>query len=776
MQLKLLKSLANLDEEQLTKEIVIPLIHKLHPGKIEYTHSPIEGGRDIVSFGYDQLKRQDILCVQVKAKQISFGASFGIIQHTTTIAKNTGVTRENGQKCFPSEVWFISSHAFPEQKRRQVADIIETLERQNIKIIGGEELCSLLIDNCPEVADNFSKYSSPEVINLISQLFKHSESRAFGFPIDRNINEFYITATLLPASYLAFEAIADNIIVSNHVNEFSLNLTNKLIDEYDLRAITKDNAISLIRKAALDITWLKEFIEEYNIYDEFTINVNFKHIRENIQLEGAIPLSIRLKLRDGFNKLKSKTIAAVNKCPKELSKNVLLIRSTCDHLLRMDNYINFCERIGAKVTKIANNKYKILRVKISNIANLINIDRFLLIEGQPGCGKTTLLKMLTIDLLDNNKKVLFLQCCNIPQSYKELSLEKIAIDVSKKPVIKNLRLKECILVIDGLDEAPFDLSDHIICSTGSFLKVIASTRLAYETLLRNEFYSLGLAPFTRMERKLFFEKWFGNQKDLIDKAQELISKYQDIDIHTRIPLIATIMVSLIQNGQTPKTRAEIYEYRLDLLLSKWDRFRGVKRIYVDNPEAKRRFLRQLAFSMHRSRKRTVTKEELRDIYEGSLGKWGYDYDFNNIITDLIVGSGIIIEERPGTFSLGHLTFQEHLVAEYLAQKYHIVEVVHFVGEDWWKEVLNFYASIVGNIDELIQILMRYDYFDAYVPQLSEMINYAPYTSPGAVDSIRDCLMEIELRKDDHSYDEDDNEREGDDDDELLIEDEENTKL
>jgi len=74
----------------------MPLIEKIHPGKIEYTHSANEAGRDLVSFGSDSLNRSHILCIQVKAKQISYGASFGKVQETTKLAKEVGITIENG--------------------------------------------------------------------------------------------------------------------------------------------------------------------------------------------------------------------------------------------------------------------------------------------------------------------------------------------------------------------------------------------------------------------------------------------------------------------------------------------------------------------------------------------------------------------------------------------------------------------------------------------------------------------------------------------------------
>src|ERR1041384_2667314 len=110
MQRILLESLKTYSEADFTLLFLLPLIEKVHPGRVEYTHSAIEGGRDIVSFGSDVLGREHILCIQVKAVKISYGASFAEVKQTSELAKTTGVTLENGQKCFPHEVWFLTSH------------------------------------------------------------------------------------------------------------------------------------------------------------------------------------------------------------------------------------------------------------------------------------------------------------------------------------------------------------------------------------------------------------------------------------------------------------------------------------------------------------------------------------------------------------------------------------------------------------------------------------------------------------------------------------------
>jgi predicted NACHT family NTPase len=166
-------------------------------------------------------------------------------------------------------------------------------------------------------------------------------------------------------------------------------------------------------------------------------------------------------------------------------------------------------------------------------------------------------------------------------------------------------------------------------------------------------------------------------------------------------------------------------------------------LYVDNPDAKRRFLRQIAYHLHSSeqRRRNIDTDELREVYEQSLGVWGYNVNFEEVLKDLVVGSGVLIEERQGTYSFGHLTFQEHLAGEYITSNYSVAQISSLLNDDWWREPLNFYASMRGDITELLDLTMRQFTYMAYSKQLSRMAKYAPYTSPGAVQSLEDFISD-----------------------------------
>jgi SpoVK/Ycf46/Vps4 family AAA+-type ATPase len=862
----ILDAMTRLGDEDLTSEVIIPLVEILHPGKIEYSSHVNSAKRLLVSSGVASLKRPHLLCVQVKPIANSVDdAEFEGAVSTIKSAKSDGLTRENGQHIIPNEAWLITPFRFSDESRRRLSEVLQELSRHNIHFISGEELCSLITENIPDVATTLAKYSTPEIITLISALSRHNEGRAFGFSTDKNINDYYVTTSLSPYATRAYAAIRDEISVTDY--ELSegipigklLNATDAVKESKLLESVLKGKAIQWITKGILsqfqvdinvhfheDINDVKQIyiehsrlsvddliqparfgvklrdgtdqlslylrahlspttqsllasysvnkgvdaklliglvndindlIEASSLYDEerfskvrlsaeakdlIESDINREHliILNRVLLEDAYPKVIgknqylkekvgadfTFKFANALKTLVNDTQDAIKNCPAVLPEKVAPVRRAWDSLEHTEKFIRVIgNQFKVPIYFNPSNEEEVdknpVRIRVPEASHILNLDKIILVEGPPGCGKTTLLKVLAIDVLSRGRNVIYLPCFNISPNSKRDSLETVLEKFAEGVSQITSTYKKSILIIDGLDEAPFDLSHLILSSRRNFAKIVASTRIAFDTILRSELFRVELAPFTNEDRDLFFEKWFNSDPELMKQVKELVSKYPDIDNHTRLPLIATITVALLKNGIVPKTRAEIYEYRLDLLLSKWDRLRGVRRLYVDNPDAKRRFLRLLAYRLHSSenRRRNIADNELKDIYEEALGGWGYNVSYDHVMKDLVVGSGVLIEERPKVFSFGHLTFQEHLAGEHISKRFSVEEIAALLDDDWWREPLNFYASIQGDITELLEYMMEDVTYLAHAEQLAEMAMYAPYTSPGAIETLEDSL-------------------------------------
>ena len=772
----LAKALTALPEDDLTSQVIVPLVNALHPGRIEYTHSPVEAGRDIVSYGRDALGRQHILCVQVKARPISHGAKdFGDLASVATLARTEGVTLDNGTLCIPNEVWYVTSYPFAEHKRRQVSGSLQSLDRNGIKFVCGDELSELIRMTLPEVAAGLLKHSGTKAINFINRLSKHSEGRAFGFSLDRQVDEFYVTTAISSHTAFGNAAVLGHLKLEDHCEVREVPLLELVhLDELDKSHSVLSRLVrvrlarhrtdfpagfpevecfqdhgNILREVLSSIDRAKDFVgPRVGPNGE---EVGYRAAMHEELADVLITFETIYRLSSMCERFTAAARSTLGDCPGILTADTSKVRAALDAIRTVDGIIRVLSetlKIPAAVPPgiLNGQNAELLRVRVPDPEHLLALSRVLLVDGTPGCGKTTLLKVLSIRLANLGTPVAYLSCAEVVPEEGIRKLTKLVDKFARTTTEGRMKASETVLVVDGLDEGAFDLSAQIIDEGEQFLNVLVSCRTAFDTRLRPVFPKVTLSVFNDEERDEFFSKWFAQRRDLIEKARGLVRRYPDIAIHSRLPLIATIIVALLENGNEPKTRADVYSMRLEMLLSRWDRLRGVRRLEVDIPEAKRRFLRYLAYRVHSSsgRKRLIGGDELRQAYEDSLGQWGYERQFEVVLRDLIQGSGILVEERPRLYSFGHLTFQEHLAGEYLATQGSVDQILGLFHDDWWHEPLNFYASIKGDITELMDRLLEKGPLGLVAEQLAGMIRCAPYTSPGAVEAFRHERPDLEI--------------------------------
>ena len=143
---RLIKILQQLPEETLTQTVISPLLKQMYEdSSVEYTHGPLEAGRDlIVSTAHRSLKESYIICIQVKNEKLSIGATTGpysvhSVKNQIQAAKDTGVTTISGNTIWPNEIWLITSYPFPDPRRRQVREILSDISKMNGHVVDGNQ-------------------------------------------------------------------------------------------------------------------------------------------------------------------------------------------------------------------------------------------------------------------------------------------------------------------------------------------------------------------------------------------------------------------------------------------------------------------------------------------------------------------------------------------------------------------------------------------------------------------------------------------------------------
>lgn len=220
---------------------------------------------------------------------------------------------------------------------------------------------------------------------------------------------------------------------------------------------------------------------------------------------------------------------------------------------------------------------------------------------------------------------------------------------------------------------------------------------------------ISLGEFTGPEINELLDKWLGRDTESRDRFSSELRKVPSLAVLMQIPLLATLTIMVFrQTAKLPETKVRLYEIFIDILSGGWDVAKGIIRESKFEKRIKVMILRTLASKLHEQRRRAFDTNDLKGIVRVTTSKavlkdWELLRD--ELLTDgLITGTGDI-------YQFSHFSFQEFLTAkEYMGSpnSMHATEALdsYLQGEDWWKEVINFYIALSTNPREAVQWLIN----------------------------------------------------------------------
>ncbi len=373
-----------------------------------------------------------------------------------------------------------------------------------------------------------------------------------------------------------------------------------------------------------------------------------------------------------------------------------------------------------------------------DLETLIGRYESLLIEGQAGSGKTTLMKHLACGLSGQEAEVrpppelegylpVLILLRDIERFFRDaeaggkrsptgkealewyfaLQMENLLpLDV----LDRFLDAGQVIFLVDGLDEIRLTHRDAMVQTISNMgLRhrgnriVLAGRPHGLEGAVLRKFGDRrARIHLLAMEQvHLFIRKWFDylypgayatGRKD----AEAMIA---DVKSHPATetlvhnPLMLTAVCILYHdNKELPDQRAELYKKFIDNMLY---------RRFANDPEPVHDFLATLAFDMHTRRARAVDRSfilsVMRAVYAQKQGESEKQYNkrLAQTFEDLEPRCGLLRPEK-GQYAFWHLTFQEFLTADYLVDNTPATELVAVVEpywtDEWFREVVELYVG------------------------------------------------------------------------------------
>ena len=399
-----------------------------------------------------------------------------------------------------------------------------------------------------------------------------------------------------------------------------------------------------------------------------------------------------------------------------------------------------------------------------SVEQVVRDNVYNLVLGDPGAGKSTILDYLTIEYtkpaprtksrlhflsflvpfkrrpssscpiylplrrcLQNNETLLD----DILDPTTEILPTAVRKKMPKNFIGRCLDRKRAILLLDGLDEVADEaayksavqkVNDFVQLYPGN--KVIVTCRYAgWRGGLHRDFQVFTVLPLDSQQQQDFIHKWYAAiyqytaygtpqtksniQKHAEEEANELLSLLRVKDRLRELasnPLILSLICLVYKQEQNlPRGRAALYEECLKVLLGHWDREDKALAQKVPTTEQKKLLLRRVAYRMHSNGIKEVDRDILEQWVSEFLPDVGSQIVPAEIVRQIEVRSGLMVERSIDKLTFSHLTFQEFLVVDYFkVEQYENIPLTHITDWSSWREPILLMCGIKNNPNALIQ--------------------------------------------------------------------------
>jgi predicted NACHT family NTPase len=387
------------------------------------------------------------------------------------------------------------------------------------------------------------------------------------------------------------------------------------------------------------------------------------------------------------------------------------------------------------------------KVRQEQVPGLKAVERYpkLMVLGKPGAGKTTFLQHLAI-LCDRGE----FQADRVPIFIRLKSFAEDAEDegnfslldylnrdfadsgVSEAEVETLLNEGRVLLLLDGLDEVPEAVSDEVIKQirklSDKYYKsqLIITCRIAAQEYRFRGFTEVEIADFKPRQIEIFAKKWFvavarnspevGLEKASAFLEQMALPENQPIRELAKTPVLLNLTCLVFEaKAEFPAKRSELYKQGLDLLLTRWDETRGIRRdeayrnlslprkLQLLSRLAATTFERGDYFFEEEAIQRLIT-DYLQNHSQSQTDSAALELDSFAILRSIEAQHGLLVERARRIYSFSHLTFQEYLTAReiVLGATISLPQLVDRLTEKRWREVILLTAQMLPTADELLR--------------------------------------------------------------------------
>ena len=373
---------------------------------------------------------------------------------------------------------------------------------------------------------------------------------------------------------------------------------------------------------------------------------------------------------------------------------------------------------------------------------IANQKQYLMVLGQPGAGKSTFLRKIGLEALKGKKGgfkhdriPVFIELKSFTSS--QIDLEKLIVEEfsicgfpePEQFIAKALEQGKLLILLDGLDKVPTVNTNEVISKIQNFVdryeknSFIVSCRTAAYRNNFQRFTDVKLADFDDTQIEQFIGNWFQSEVDkqagTAQKCWELLQKpeYAAAKELAHTPLLLTFLCLIYDRSQNfPNNRNVLYKKALRILLEEWAAEKRIQKeeIYQGlSTELEESLLSEIAYTGFETDKLFFSQREvvepIKTFLAGNLNAPKH-LDGEAVLNAIAVQQGILVERAEDVFSFSHLTLQEYLTAQYIADNNLIEQLVtDHLSDRRWREVFLLVAGLVrakNGADDLLLLMEK----------------------------------------------------------------------
>ncbi|MDD2229640.1 MAG: NACHT domain-containing protein [Candidatus Cloacimonetes bacterium] len=520
------------------------------------------------------------------------------------------------------------------------------------------------------VAKNNDVFGNTEYIGLIAKIGKVVQNFT---DIERQIDECNVPRPVFGGKEKA-RLVEVWVVVTEHITK---GAQEKIYDKFSTRKI------NFIDGKALE-KWIDELLPNYwyDVSLEVGEYLNLLHAK-NTEIDNSLNLV-------------------------QVASNHFYIEQDIYDFPRFDYRIKL-KKLQKKATKV-------------DIHDVIKSNKFVLIEGGMGAGKSKLLRKLVDyhtrpDIYSENKTI------PVITSFKELhdeykgNVTQLIQNKLGSQLYGELSEYKCLLLIDGFDEKnlPADKQIEALKSINSIIKADSNVKavvtsrylkgLDQSNELEDDISRVEIRPLS-LSKTILFISTICNELNMSKRIIEDLKKSPLFRELPKSPIAAILLAKLLNENSKdiPSNMTELYSKYTEFVLGRWDIDKGLQS--QKEYQALDNIMAELSTYMVDNELSAISIDEVKKAFRLYLKKRNLEIDGDDLFNKMVDRCDIVvIDNDRNIFALKHRTFIEFFYAKSMI-KNNSLHIDNRIYSPYWMNTFYFYLGIQKDCPDVLRAMLE----------------------------------------------------------------------